>query len=284
MNTTSRIRVLIHCREAGVDCIKTLVSLSGQSVGARRLSVTLASSDPDSHTTPQARLLYGALGFSSLEVLDARGQHAAQALNLAAQGLEGHIALLDNGVRLAPRFLERCLDALHSARADAATALHTGGDATGVALARLRPFKADSLVRDNPMGPAALLRREAWEDMGGLRASLRLGQWDLWLRLAMAGAKIIRVPELLVNSPARQKLPPAQDGHAKAMLVVSSPGAFEPAVCRWAMALLRGDPWAQPFESGRIPAPRDVDAMFARQRQPGGEGASPSQLPPTGTA
>lgn len=281
MNTSTRIRVLIHCREAGIETIRTLVSLSGQSVGSRRLNITLASTEPESHSEGEARRLYAALDFNSLEVMDARGLSPAQALNLAAEGLEDHILLLDNGTRLSPYYIARCLEALDRRKADAATSAHTGPGADRNPLERLKPFSPDRLVRMNPLGPAALIRREAWEELDGLRTSLALFRWDFWLRLAMAGGVIAYLSDILASAPATAPMPPARDGHAKAMLVVSSPGAFEPAVCRWALAHLRGEAWATSFESGRIPGQRDVDGLFARQPMPGATAVAGSR---TGTA
>jgi len=276
MNAITRIRVLIHCRGAGTDIFKTLVSLSCQSVGPDRLSVVLASTAPAEHASKQARLLHSALGFHSLSVLDARRLHPVMALNVTAlEGDEQFLALVPEGARLGQRFMARCLEALADAKVMAAYPSHTAGTPDGVPLTRVSPFRANQLVRLNPVGPAALVRRQTWENLGGLRPGMQHVLWDFWLRLALSGGGIVRVPELLAVCRPLQNLPPAQDGQAKALLVVGSPGAFEPDVCRWALALLRGDPWAAPFEPGQIPSPRDVRAMFAglppslRPRSPG---------------
>lgn len=272
MTDTTRIRVLIHCRSAGADLFRTLVSLACQSVGAQRLHIVLASTAPQEHNSLEARLLQNSLGFKSVEVQDAAGQHPAMALNIAALGgKEEALALVPEGTRLSPRFIASSLRALESKRAKAAYPMHTAGAPDAMPLIRLRPFSKEQLTRFNPVGPAALVLREAWQSLGGLRPGVQLTMWDFWLRLALSGGGIVRVPELLAFCRPLHKLPPWQDGQAKALLVVASPGAFEPDVCRWALAHLRGDAWAQSFTPGVIPSPRDVQAMFA---------SAPTGLPP----
>lgn len=264
METTTRIRVLIHCRSAGTDLFRTLVSLACQTVGPQRLNVVLASTMPQTHRTDEARMLQSSLGFKNLTVLDAAGMHPSLALNSAAQdGQEEVLALAPEGARLSPRFMQSCLKALEANNAQAAYPLHTAGAPDATPLVRLRPFSAEQLTRANPVGPAALIRRQCWERLGGLRPGLQLSQWDLWLRLALSGYGLVRVPELLAFCRPLNRLSPWQDGQAKALLVSSLPGAFEPDVCRWALAHLRGDAWALPFTTGLIPSPRDVQDMFA---------------------
>jgi len=264
MNTNTRIRVLIHCHSAGVDLFRTLVSLACQTVGPQRLDIVLASTAPQDHLTSEARLLHGSFGFKSMEVQDATGRHPAMALNIAALGGQEEIlALVPLGARLSPRFVANSLQALDTKQAQAAYPMHSAGTPDATPLVRIRPFNTEQLARFNPVGPAALVRREAWKRLGGLRSSVQLTMWDFWLRMALSGGGIARVPELLAFCRPLHKLPPWQDGQAKALLVAAIPGAFEPDVCRWALAHLRGDAWAQPFAPGVIPAPRDVQAMFA---------------------
>ena len=264
MNTNTQVRVLIHCRGAGADLFRTLVSLSCQSIGPKHLHIVLASTAPAEHETAEAHLLHSALGFGGLQVLDATGLTPAKALNIAAlEGDEPWLLLAPTGTRLSPRFISRCQDAAKDAKIQAVYPSHTAGNPSNAPLTRVRPFNPEQLTRCNPVGPAVLLRRKAWELMGGLRPNVQLALWDFWLRMALEGGGIVRVPELLAHCRPLHRLTPWQDGHAKALLVVATPGAFEPDVCRWALAFLRGDPWAKPYEAGQIPGPRDVRAMFA---------------------
>ncbi|PKN09715.1 MAG: hypothetical protein CVU73_01850 [Deltaproteobacteria bacterium HGW-Deltaproteobacteria-8] len=265
MSATNRIRVLVRTRGTGTDIFRTLVSLACQDIGPRRLEIVLAATDPDLHTGREARLLHSALDFSAVEVLDARGLTSAQALNLAASdGDAGHLALLPEGARLHPQFMSRCLTAMRGKkRPQVVFCEHTAGSVERRPFSRRPAFRPEQLIRRNAAGPVALIQRTAWDILGGLHPALEYNQWDFWLRLALAGGRLTEAPGLLASCPPLRRLAPEQDGRAKALLVVHTPGAFEPDVCRWAMALLRGDPWAAPFEPGVIPSPRDVGALFA---------------------
>lgn len=264
MTANDRIRVLVHCCGPRAALLRTLASLAGQSLGPRRLDVVLASTAPRSFATPEGRLLCGALGFGSLRVLDATGLSPAAALNLAARDADqGVLALAPEGSRLSPRFMGDCLAAMAQDGSQAAYAAHTAGSPGGSPLLRLRPFRPGQLSRMNPVGPAALVRVEAWKRLGGLRPGLRLALWDFWLRLAFSGGGIAHVQRLLAFCPPAHRLPASLDGRSKALLVTETPGAFAPDVCRWALALLRGDSWASAFVPGMIPSPGEVRAMFA---------------------
>lgn len=261
---SDHIRVLIHSRDVSVDLLRTLASLSAQSVGARRLNVVVATPNTAAFETRESELLTAALDFASVRTLDATDMNTARALNLAALcGDEQWLLPVRSGTRLAPRFIARCLETAGETGAQAAHSAHTAGSPAREPLARLRPFAPERLTRCNPVGPAALVRREAWTALGGLRPGLRFHDWDFWLRLTMTGGGLTRAPELLAHCRPRPRLPLKQEGRAKALLVVATPGAFEPDVCRWALALLRGETWARPFAQGLIPTGRDVRAMFA---------------------
>lgn len=274
MNAHERIRVLVRSRGTGTEIFRTLVTLACQDIGPRRLEIVLAATDPALHSGRQAGLLHSAFDFHAVEVLDGRGLSPAQALNQAAQdGDAGFLALVPEGARLHPQFLSRCLSAMRGRKgAQAAFGLHTAVGADIPVLFSHQSFHPEQLVRRNAVGPAVLIQRTAWDILCGLRTTLDLPLWDFWLRLALAGGRIQQVPTLLASCPQAGGLPPELDGRAKALLVVHQPGAFEPDVCRWALALLRGEAWAKPFTPGVIPAPRDVDALFARYAPPLGSG------------
>ncbi len=265
MNAMNRIRVLVRSRGTGTDIFRTLVSLSCQDIGPQRLEIVLAATDVGLHTGREAKLLHSAFDFQQVQVLDVRGLSPAQALNLAAtSGDAEHLALVPEGARLHPQFLSRCLTAMQGRKsAQAAFCEHTAGALDLLAFSRRPPFRPEQLVRRNAVGPAVLIQRTAWDIMCGLRPTLDYFLWDFWLRLALAGGRIHQVAGILASCPPLPRLSPELDGRAKALLVVSTPGAFEPDVCRWALALLRGETWAAPFEPGVVPAPRDVAALFA---------------------
>lgn len=270
MVATNRIRVLVRSRGTGTDIFRTLVTLACQDIGPKRLEVVLAATSPDLHTGPEAKLLHSALGFSAVDVLDTRGLTPAQALNVAAEdGHAGHLALVPEGARLHPQFLSRCLSTMRGQMSPQVVFCeHTAGTEDMRPFLRRPSFRPEQLLRRNAVGPVALIQRTAWDILNGLHPNLEYSLWDFWLRLALAGGRLSQLPGLLASTPRLNRLTPEQDGRAKAMLVVHTPGAFEPDVCRWAMALLRGDAWAGPFEPGVIPSSRDVSALFAGMGMP----------------
>lgn len=264
MNANDRIRLLIHCRSAtNAALMRTLASLAVQDIGPSRIDVVLASAVPRSLAEHDAVSLRNRIEFHSIHTIDTTGMTPGMALNAAADNAEQDtLALVPEGARLSPKFLHDGLAAMEQHHAQAAYAVHTAGSPCGSPLIRLRPFRPEHLFRTNPVGPAALVRREAWERLGGLRPRLRLALWDFWLRLILSGGSIAHVQKLQAFCPSAHKLSPGIDGRSKALLVAETPGAFEPDVCRWALALLRGDPWATPFRPGTIPTPGEVRAMF----------------------
>ena len=270
MNAAKRIRVLVYSRGTGTNIFRTLVSLGCQDIGPKRLEIALATTDPDLHSGHESRLLHSALDFHAVEVLDARGLTQAQALNLAARDGEAeHLALVPEGARLHPQFLSHCLAALRGRKSpQAAFCAHTAGSADIRPYSRRPAFRPEQLMRRNAVGPAALVQRTAWDILGGLHPHLDYSLWDFWLRLVLQRGRLAQVPGLLAACPPLRRLPSEQDGRAKALLVVHTPGAFEPDVCRWALALLRGEGWAAPCDPGVIPSPRDVLALFAGRGQP----------------
>jgi hypothetical protein len=257
MSATSRIRVLVRTGGTGTDLFRTLVSLACQDIGPDRLEIVLAANNPALHTSREARLLHSALGLGEVQVLDARGLSAAQALNQAARdGDAEHLAMAPEGTRLHPQFLSRSLSAIQGQQRAQAVFW-------AQAAKRRTAFRPEQLVRRNAVGPVAVIQRTAWDILGGQRTTLEYSRWDFWLRLALVGGRIVQLTGMPASSPPARRLSPEQDGRAKALLVVHTPGAFEPDVCRWALSLLRGESWAAPFEPGVIPSPRDVAAMFA---------------------
>lgn len=230
-----------------------------------RLSVLIYRANvlpaPDHHTEAQA--------------------HTAQEINRAArEGAGNFLALVPAGSHLPEGLLPRCLAALDLSPATLAVyPAHTAGDAAARPLITQGPFRAAALLRRNPVGPMVMIRRSVWQELGGLRTglSIPMALWDFWLRLALAHpepASIRRLPELLAHCPPLTDIPAAGisgsggrgDGKAKALLVVHTPGAFEGDVCRWALALLRGEPWARPHAPGLIPTAAEVRRMWETGR------------------
>ena len=223
-------------------------------------------------------LLYRADAISSPHDESGQRSQSPQDLNRLVREAGGDfLALAPVGSRLPEGLLERGLGVLASSPwTQAVYPAHTAGHASMRPLLAQGAFRPASLLRRNAVGPVSVLRRSAWEELGGLRTGLAIPMalWDFWLRLALAHPApdcILRLPGQLVRCPAQISAQThgdgRADGKAKALLVVHTPGAFEGDVCRWAMALLRGDSWARPHAPGLIPTAAEVRRMWESGRR-----------------
>ncbi len=100
--------------------------------------------------------------------------------------------------RVLPGFVGRLSDAL-AERADAAFAypkMRLFGDEHGIY--RTYPFEVDRLLFDQNFVPGiAMMRREAYAEVGGLRGLEAYEDWDLFLSFAERGWTGVLVPEVL---------------------------------------------------------------------------------------
>ena len=127
-----------------------------------------------------------------------RGLPAAR--NLAAQQAAGEVlCALDADDKLAPSWFEKGLRVLDS-EPDVAFVSHwleTFGDERWT----WTPERCDlpSLLARNTVNGAALVRKPAFDAVGGYDEAMREGceDWDLWLRLVEAGYRGAIVPEIL---------------------------------------------------------------------------------------
>lgn len=65
---------------------------------------------------------------------------------------------------------------------------------------RARPFDLEELKRENYIDTPALIRRQAFPGIDESPAIARLHDWDLWLRMALAGHRGLYVPGILYHS------------------------------------------------------------------------------------
>lgn len=108
------------------------------------------------------------------------------------------VFVLDADNELYPRCLAACLDAATASHADAVyTLLEVFGGDTGVMGTDL--WDPQTLQSGNYLDAMALVARSAWQSVGGYRRMPANGweDFDLWLKFAEAGFKVVRVPEIL---------------------------------------------------------------------------------------
>jgi glycosyltransferase involved in cell wall biosynthesis/GT2 family glycosyltransferase len=147
----------------------------------------------------------------TLEILDRLDWPRTQLIHQENRGLPGarntgireargtYVVPLDADDGVAPEFLAKLVDALEQ-NPEAAFAqcyAELFGDQHGVWVSR--PFNPYQLMLSNSVVGCVVLRKAAWEEVGGYDETLTSGNedWDLWLRLTEAGWEQALVAEPL---------------------------------------------------------------------------------------
>jgi glycosyltransferase involved in cell wall biosynthesis len=139
----------------------------------------------------------------------------AAATNTGFRAASGeYVVRLDADDLLYPRFVEETLDALE-AHPEAVLA-HADGEYFGTRCGRVpfEPFDAEKLAQGAYATCCALMRKSAWQAVGGINESMTLHEdWDLWLAFADRSWSGVFVPRVLwgyrqhgpsmVNRPVR---------------------------------------------------------------------------------
>jgi glycosyltransferase involved in cell wall biosynthesis len=160
----------------------------------------------------------------------------------AAQAVGEYIMYLDADDLVAPTYLERTTAVLRDQ--PAVGFVYTGMRLFGADLhdwpsttydARLLPF-------ENAVLSHALLRRVAWEQVGGydsIHTLYGLEDWDFWLRLAAAGWQGWHIDELLVfyrrhERSMSSQLRRDQEWDARAQIIRKHPDLYGLRLAAWA--------------------------------------------------
>jgi len=136
----------------------------------------------------------------------------------AARARGSYLVFLDADDVLEPTYVARCIAALRDAPDSVAYAYtqmqHFGAESS---LFESRPFDAGILLTGNFVNASALMRRRAFDEVGGWDPyfSLAYEDYELWVRMLAHGYSGIFVPEPLLRyrrhvDPSRNDLSPAQ--------------------------------------------------------------------------
>ena len=194
---TPRISVLMPCFNHGAFIEEAIQSVSDQTLsGAEIVIVDDGSTDPATIETLRN------LRTPRTTVYRTKNQGLPAARNFAARHATGALfCALDADDRLAPAWFERATAVL-DAQPDVAFVSHwleTFGDERWT----WTPQSCDlpALLARNTVNGAALVRREAFESVGGYDESMRAGceDWDFWLRLVERGFRGQIIPEVLFH-------------------------------------------------------------------------------------
>jgi GT2 family glycosyltransferase len=191
----ARVSVVITCYDLGRYLDEALDSVLAQTL--QDLEIVLVddgSTDPETvalladYRRPKTRVIHS----------DNRGVAAAKNLGIS-QTSAPYLCTLDADDRLAPTWLE-----MAAARLDADPGLafvshwyRAFGDETWT----LQPTACDlrALLETNTVNGAALVRRSAFEAVGGYDETFREGceDWALWLTMVERGLRGVIVPEVM---------------------------------------------------------------------------------------
>jgi glycosyltransferase involved in cell wall biosynthesis len=211
--TAPRISVLMPCFNHGEFIGDAVGSVLSQTCQQFEILVV-----DDGSTEQATRETLSRLQGGKIQVLTTGNRGLPAARNHAARHAAGEFfCALDADDKLAATWFERALQLLDS-RPDLAFVSHwleTFGDERWT----WTPERCDlpSLLARNAVNGAALVRRSAFESVGGYDEEMRQGceDWDLWLRLVEAGHAGTIVPEVLffyrrrADSMSRRMLDPA---------------------------------------------------------------------------
>ena len=117
-----------------------------------------------------------------------------------------YVFVLDADNQIYPRCLQRCLELAERGGADAVyTLIELFGDEQGVIGTDL--WNPESVSRQNYIDAMTLIRRTAWQAVGGYRRIPAQGweDYDLSLKFVEAGLLVHRVPEILCRYRKHQR-------------------------------------------------------------------------------
>ena len=192
---TPRISVLMPCFNHGTFLGEAIESVFAQTFQDFEIIVV-----DDGSTEALTKNVLSQLTTPRITVFTTANHGLPAARNHAADHASGALfCALDADDKLAPTWFEKAVKVLDE-RPDLAFVSHwleTFGDEHWT----WKPDRCDlpALLARNTVNGAAVVRREAFEAVGGYDASMRDGceDWDFWLRLAERGFAGAIVPEVL---------------------------------------------------------------------------------------
>ena len=191
----SRISVLVPCFNHGRFIREAIDSIFAQTVQDFEVVVV-----DDGSTDPQTRETLDRLAGERITVLRTENRGLPAARNYAARHSRGEfLCAVDADDKLAPEWFDKAVRTLDERRELAFVShwLETFGDERWT----WKPDRCDlpALLARNAVNGAALVRRTAFEAVGGYDERMRDGceDWDFWLRLVERGFAGAIVPEVL---------------------------------------------------------------------------------------
>ena len=256
------VSVVIPCYNYARFLPEAVASVVAQTLGAWEIIIV----DDGSHdaTLAVGRQLMARYPQQRIRLLHQLNAGAATARNTGAHAATGEFLLfLDADDLLDPTFLARTA-ALLAARPNVGFA-YTGmrmighDDHVWPSVA----FDLHLLALDNFIPQHALVRRLAWQQIGGfdpLHFPHGFEDWDFWLRVALAGWPGAHIAEPLVSyrrhGPSLSRAGAPHEWDARAQMIRKHPQLYGPRLAAWATVRLA----RQPIRTG-LPAPTAREIM-----------------------
>ena len=173
-----------------------LLAEEGEALGMPH-EVLIVDDGSDDGLTPT---ILDALAFPRVTVLHQSNVGLPGARNRGIAAARGeYVVTLDADDELAPLYLEKLSGALDSD--DGVAFAHCWARIFGdyQAIWATRPFNRFQFLLSNSVVGCVMLRKTAWEAVGGYNEAMRGGNedWDLWIRLSEAGFENTQVTEPL---------------------------------------------------------------------------------------
>jgi glycosyltransferase involved in cell wall biosynthesis/GT2 family glycosyltransferase len=255
------VTVVIPCFDQGPFLHDALRSVFEQTFASWEVVVV-----DDGSTDPETVAVLDALDLPRVRVLRQANRGLPGARNAGIRAARGRFVVpLDADDEIAPDFLARLEHALQ--RAPGAAFAQCWSELFGEqsALWVPRPYNPYQLLLSNSVVGCVLLRRQAWEAVGGYAEDMRSGNedWDLWLRLLDAGWEQVTVPAPLFryrkHGVSMSVETEARFERARAAMPARHPRLYAPERVR---ALKRAHyPWVSHLSTDATgpPAPQDLD-------------------------
>ncbi len=269
MSSQSLISIIVSDMETHPSLPRLLQSVARQSTGLDRTEIFIAGNG--SHPSSSTSIWSAITGIDNIHLIHLdKGTLPSQARNQAAAEANGEfIIFLRPDYRLDPKYIITALSVFTDK--PETDVMYTDYIRLAPKKSSVRPgmlqlpdFDDALLQTQNILGPAVMLRREAWERTQGFRANTMYRDWDLWIQAALTGSEFYHVNYPLASCEHGKVTfkERAEDGRYKAMIVINNQAYFHMHTVRWALAYLRGDGWTQAFNFMTIPGPMEVARMM----------------------